>query len=204
MRCPVRWSPRARSRDRPQSTACLSRSFRRACTATRLDITRSTARSHRGVLPPDPGPDEDHRRTLLRRSCRSREKENGRETASARRVYGPRMRTLVALTVAALAPAGLAAAAPKTPVVKAAHLFDGKSDTVVSPGVVVVQDGKIVAAGTKVQEPAVAEVVDLGNATLIPGLIDAHTHMSFESSSDWKKDELDRFKKPIPQVAIEA
>jgi len=114
------------------------------------------------------------------------------------------MRTLVALIVAVLAPAGLAAAAPKTTIVKAAHLFDGKSDTVVSPGVVVVQDGKIVAAGTKVAEPAGADVVDLGNATLIPGLIDAHTHMSGESSSDWKKDELDRFKKPIPQVAIEA
>jgi imidazolonepropionase-like amidohydrolase len=114
------------------------------------------------------------------------------------------MRNLVALTLAALAPAGLAAAAPKTTIVKAAHLFDGKSDTVVSPGVVVVQDGKIVAAGSKVAEPAGAEVVDLGNATLIPGLIDAHTHMSGESSSDWKKDELDRFKKPIPQVAIEA
>jgi imidazolonepropionase-like amidohydrolase len=114
------------------------------------------------------------------------------------------MRTLVALIVAVLAPAGLAAAAPKTTVVKAAHLFDGKSDTVVSPGVIVVQDGKIVAAGTKVAEPAGADVVDLGNATLIPGLIDAHTHMSGESSSDWKKDELDRFKKPIPQVAIEA
>ena len=96
------------------------------------------------------------------------------------------------------------AAAPKITILKAAHLFDGKSDQVVSPGVVVVQDGKITAAGTRVQEPAGAEVIDLGNATLIPGLIDAHTHLTNEGSADWKKDELDRFKKPIPQVAIEA
>src|SRR5262249_44553829 len=110
----------------------------------------------------------------------------------------PRMRTAPALVIASLSAATAAApvaAAPKITVLKAAHLFDGKSDQVVSPGVVVVQDGKITAAGTKVQEPAGAEVIDLGNATLIPGLIDAHTHLTQEGSPDWKKDELDRFKK---------
>jgi imidazolonepropionase-like amidohydrolase len=118
------------------------------------------------------------------------------------------MRTPRALAIASLAlstvPVAPVAAAPKVTVVKAAHLFDGKSDQVVSPGVVVVQDGKITAVGAKAQEPAGAEVIDLGNATLIPGLIDAHTHMTSEGSADWKKDELDRFKKPIPQFAIEA
>ena len=116
-----------------------------------------------------------------------------------------RMRNPLALVTLSLAvSAATAAAAPKTTIVKAAHLFDGKSDQVVSPGVVVVQDGKIVAAGARVTEPAGAEVIDLGNATLLPGLMDAHTHMTSEASGDWKKDELDRFKKPIPQVAIEA
>jgi len=124
----------------------------------------------------------------------------------------PRMRIPLVLVAAPLAASlamaiatSTAAAAPGKPtIVKAAHLFDGKSDQVVSPGVVVVQDGKIVAAGTKVAEPAGADVIDLGNATLLPGLIDAHTHMTSESTSDWKKDEIDRFKKSIPQVAIEA
>ncbi len=110
---------------------------------------------------------------------------------------------LLAATLAGLVPT-LAAAAPKVTVLKAAHLFDGKADQIVSPGVVVVQDGKIVAAGARVTEPAGAEVIDLGDATLLPGLMDAHTHLTGEASGDWKKDELDRFKKSIPQVAIEA
>jgi imidazolonepropionase-like amidohydrolase len=87
-----------------------------------------------------------------------------------------------------------ASAAPKTIVIKAAHLFDGKSDAIVSPGVVVVQGNKIIAAGAKVTEPAGAEVIDLGNATLLPGLIDAHTHLTFESTEDWSKDQLDYFR----------
>jgi len=113
------------------------------------------------------------------------------------------MRNLFATAIVALA-TSTAAAAPKATIIKAAHLFDGKSDQVVSPGVVVVQDGKIVAAGTKVTEPAGAEIIDLGEATLLPGFMDAHTHMTGEATGDWKKDELDQFKKPIPQVAIES
>jgi imidazolonepropionase-like amidohydrolase len=109
----------------------------------------------------------------------------------------------LALLVATLVPL-TAAAAPRTTVIKAARLFDGKSDQVVSPGVVVVQDGKIVAAGPRVAQPAGAEVIELGNATLLPGLMDAHTHLTFEASGDWKKDELDRFKKPIPELSIKS
>jgi imidazolonepropionase-like amidohydrolase len=121
-------------------------------------------------------------------------------------VYGPQMRNPFGLISVSLliVSAGSAAAAPRTTIVKAAHLFDGKSDSVVSPGVVVVQDGKLIAAGSKVTEPAGAEVIDLGNATLLPGLMDAHTHLTSEASGDWKKDELDGFKKPIPEIAIEA
>jgi len=112
------------------------------------------------------------------------------------------MRSRVALVILSLF--GHAAAAPRATVVKAARMFDGKADQVVSPGVVVVREGKIAAAGPTAAIPADADVIDLGNATLLPGLIDAHTHLTHERSLDWKKDELDSFKKPIPQVAIEA
>jgi imidazolonepropionase-like amidohydrolase len=98
------------------------------------------------------------------------------------------------------------AAAPAPPVIalKAARLWDGRSDAAQTPGVVVVTAGKIVALGPRAAVPAGAQVIDLGDATLMPGLMDAHTHLSGESTDDWKQDELDWFKKPTTQVAVEA
>jgi imidazolonepropionase-like amidohydrolase len=110
------------------------------------------------------------------------------------------MRILLGLTFLLLA----APASARAVVVKAAHLFDGKSDQLQSPGLVVIDGDKIVAVGAKAQVPAGAEVIDLGDATLLPGLMDAHTHLTSEATDDWKQDELDAFKKPIPQQAIEA
>jgi imidazolonepropionase-like amidohydrolase len=98
---------------------------------------------------------------------------------------------------------GATAAEPAT-VLRAARLYDGKADAVVSPGVVVIADGRIVGTGPGAKAPAGAKVVDLGDATLLPGLMDAHTHLSFESSLDWKQDQLDSLKKPIPEQAIDA
>jgi imidazolonepropionase-like amidohydrolase len=85
------------------------------------------------------------------------------------------------------------AAEPQKPVVlEAAHLFDGRGGAVVSPGIVVVVDGRIAAVGAGVTIPAGAEVIDLGDATLLPGLIDAHTHLSSEMGSSWYRDFYDR------------
>jgi imidazolonepropionase-like amidohydrolase len=95
-----------------------------------------------------------------------------------------------------------AGAAEPVTVLRAARLYDGKADAMVSPGLVVVSDGRIVAAGSKAQIPAGARVVDLGDATLLPGLMDAHTHLSFESSLDWKQDQLNSLKRPISEQAI--
>ncbi len=109
------------------------------------------------------------------------------------------------LALGTLAGTALAADAPPRPVVlRAARLFDGRSEKLISPGLVVVQGNRILAAGPSARPPEGAEVIDLGDATLLPGLVDAHTHLTFEMTDDWKQDELDALKKPIPQLAIEA
>jgi imidazolonepropionase-like amidohydrolase len=94
--------------------------------------------------------------------------------------------------------------AGKTFVLKAARLFDGKSNALVTPGIVVVADGKIVAAGTSASVPAGAQVIDLGDATLLPGFIDAHTHETMMHSDDWKQRELDQLQKTIAEQALDA
>ena len=94
--------------------------------------------------------------------------------------------------------------AGKSYVLKAAWLFDGKSNALVKPGVVVVTDGRIVAVGGNTAIPAGAETIDLGNATLLPGFIDAHTHLTMNYIEDYAKAELDNLQKPIPEMALDA
>lgn len=94
--------------------------------------------------------------------------------------------------------------ASKSYVLKAARLFDGKSNALVKPGVVVVTDGKIVASGTSAAIPAGAEVLDLADATLLPGFIDAHTHVTMMYREDYARAALDELQKPIPEMALEA
>src|SRR5689334_25009661 len=86
------------------------------------------------------------------------------------------------LALALLLPATLAAQqapARGTVVLKAARLIDGTGAPAIQNGVVVVTDDHIVAVGpaSSVSVPAGARTVDLGNATLLPGFIDAHTHV---------------------------
>jgi imidazolonepropionase-like amidohydrolase len=64
-----------------------------------------------------------------------------------------------------------------TVVLHAARLFDVEAGRIVAPGEVLVQGDRIVAAGTSVEHPAGAEVIDLGDSTLMPGLIDVHVHL---------------------------
>jgi len=94
--------------------------------------------------------------------------------------------------------------AGKTYVVKAARLFDGKSSALVTPGLLVVTDGKIIAVGPKSTSPAGAEVIDLGDATLLPGFIDAHTHLTSMYSEDWKQNTLDTLQKTVAEQALDA
>jgi imidazolonepropionase-like amidohydrolase len=67
---------------------------------------------------------------------------------------------------------------------RASHMLDVKSGSVVPDAVVLIQDDKITTAGSSLKIPAGAEVVDLGNATLLPGLIDCHTHLMARISDE--------------------
>ena len=72
-----------------------------------------------------------------------------------------------------------------TLVLKAAHLFDGKSGKLVSPGMLVVRGDRIVGIGAATPVPAGSETIDLGDATLLPGFIDAHVHMASDYNENW-------------------
>ena len=63
--------------------------------------------------------------------------------------------------------------------VKADRLLDPRTGNVLSPAAVLIEDGKIkeVGAPSRVQAPAGVTTIDLGGATLLPGLIDSHTHL---------------------------
>ena len=64
--------------------------------------------------------------------------------------------------------------------IRAARLFDGTSDSTIADAVVLVQGSRIAAKGSRLAIPAGARVVDLGDATILPGFIDAHTHVTDE------------------------
>jgi imidazolonepropionase-like amidohydrolase len=74
--------------------------------------------------------------------------------------------------------ASLAAQTPPTvSVIRAARMIDVRSGAVIPNAMIVVDGGRIRSAGPASTPPANAQVIDLGDATLLPGLIDAHTHL---------------------------
>jgi imidazolonepropionase-like amidohydrolase len=88
------------------------------------------------------------------------------------------------------APTASTAASPATLyAIKAGVLIDGTGGAPVKDAVVLVENGKITAAGAGVAVPAGAQVVDLSARTLLPGFIDAHVHLmgrSIGEGHDWE------------------
>ena len=69
------------------------------------------------------------------------------------------------------------AAAQQPIVLHAARLLQVDTGALLQPGEILIQGDKISAIGTSVDHPANARIVDLGDTTLLPGLIDAHVHL---------------------------
>jgi imidazolonepropionase-like amidohydrolase len=64
--------------------------------------------------------------------------------------------------------------------IRAARLIDGQNGAPVTDAVIIIEGEKITAVGSRIPIPPGAKVLDLGDATLLPGLIDAHTHLLSE------------------------
>jgi imidazolonepropionase-like amidohydrolase len=83
-------------------------------------------------------------------------------------------------------------------VLHAARLLDIESGRIVTPGEVLVQGERIAEVGSKVSHPKDAETLDLGDTTLLPGLIDAHVHLFLHPGAE----DLQTVEESVPQRTI--
>jgi imidazolonepropionase-like amidohydrolase len=91
---------------------------------------------------------------------------------------------------------------PSTPphvvVLRAARLLDVASGKIVAPAEILVEGEKISAVGTSVRHPAGADVIDLGDRTLMPGLIDSHVHLFLHPGAE----DLQTVEESVPERTI--
>lgn len=113
-------------------------------------------------------------------------------------------KTFVALTLVALALFSATAqeqkSAPKRLAIKAGRLFDPKTGTVINNAFILIENDKITAVGPNVTVPAGAEVIDLKDKFVLPGLIDCHTHVTSQPENFYE----DLFRKSPIDVAVTA
>jgi imidazolonepropionase-like amidohydrolase len=85
-------------------------------------------------------------------------------------------------------------------VLHAARLLDVESGRMITPGEVLVTGDRIIEAGSTVTHPAGAETIDLGDRTLLPGLIDAHIHLFLHPGAE----DLQTVQESVPQRTLVA
>ncbi len=83
-------------------------------------------------------------------------------------------------------------------VLHAAHMLDVERGVLVTPGEVLVRGARIVEAGASVTHPAGVAVIDLGDATLMPGLIDAHVHLFLHPGDE----DMQTVRESVPERTI--
>jgi imidazolonepropionase-like amidohydrolase len=87
--------------------------------------------------------------------------------------------------------------------IKAGHLVDVDSGTVLSDQVILVRDNRVIAVGKALAIPTSVTVIDLSNMTVLPGLIDCHTHLA-DGARDPSGDPLSYLKRTAAEVALES
>src|SRR3984893_14365999 len=95
-----------------------------------------------------------------------------------------------------------AIAAAQVTAIKAGRLVDPQAGTVLNDQIILVRDNKIEAVGKGLSIPAAAKVIDLSQMTVLPGLIDCHTHLADGPTDDG--DPFSQLKKTAAQVAFES
>src|SRR6516165_7722481 len=86
--------------------------------------------------------------------------------------------------------------------VKAGKLIDPEAGTVLKDQVILIRDGKIQAVGHSQPVPEGARIIDLSSATVLPGLIDCHTHLA--DGAPGNEDPVNVFRKTAAQYALES
>jgi imidazolonepropionase-like amidohydrolase len=94
----------------------------------------------------------------------------------------------------------IAANAQTATVLHARRLLDVETGRMLSPGEVLVRGDRIVEVGATVTHPQGAQVLDLGDSTLLPGLIDAHVHLFLHPGAE----DLQTVQESVPQRTIVA
>ena len=87
-------------------------------------------------------------------------------------------------------------------VIRAARLYDGRADAVQTPGLVVVENGRIVGVGAAAVLKPGATVMELGDATLLPGFMDAHVHLTGEMGLDSRQGIIDAQARTAAETAL--
>jgi imidazolonepropionase-like amidohydrolase len=90
--------------------------------------------------------------------------------------------------------------APSSAVLHASRLLDIETGRITSPAEILVQGERIAQVGTSVNHPSGAQLIDLGDATLLPGLIDAHVHLFLHPGAE----DLQTVQESVPQRTIMA
>ena len=90
----------------------------------------------------------------------------------------------------------------KVIVVRAARLLDGRGGAMVTDAAVIVEGTSIKAVGSGLRAPEGAQVVDLGDATILPGFIDAHVHLTGELGDNWYESTLVDMRRTVAEQAI--